>query len=113
MDSFKFVTAEKSFIEEEMDTLAVLKGLQQRQRNIESDTLSHNRKYLARKLLQAIVDNNWEEDFISIVRERHMELILNRYETFTKVYSSGRSISGNCHLFYGLLTFFLDLIIFE
>lgn len=85
-DSINFVDAEKSFLEDEIDTVAVLNALEKRQIKIENSDPPHDRKNIARKLLKAIIDNNLEEDLISILRKNGMMYVLNRYEAFQKVY---------------------------
>lgn len=88
-DSINFVNAEKSFLEDEIDTVAVLDALEKRQIKIENSDQPHDRKTIASKLLKAIIDNDLGEDFISILRENGMMYVLTRYEAFQKVFRQG------------------------
>lgn len=83
------MAAEKCFLEDEIDVYAVHDGLRKRHREIDSLSLSHDRKYNASKLLDTVIGNNLEDDFILVLQEYGMTYVLNRYDTFRKVCSTG------------------------
>lgn len=85
------MTAEESFLVEEMDIDVVFAGFKMRNITIESIIQTDCRKDIAKELLNAIIKDHLEEDFIDILRENKMSNILHRYETYLNVYRSGRS----------------------